>query len=625
MAIAEKKAGPRSRLYISAAEKYVSMLSEKGIQVVIGHAPATDGKGTIYLPALPEDASEDKRIQWLAYAMHEQAHFHGSSDPSKMPQKKAQHFCINAVDDIRVERMQEETYPGIPDHRRHAYQLDMDEFLGKELSEASASDPGKLVIALLKYMIVKVRVQQMKAPIDVPASPDILEYYKKFLRVFEPRLNTIKTFQQAMDLGTESYALLKDIIKDAQQDQSQDPDQGQGSGSQPDPDEESDEDQDSQGSDSDEEPDEDQDSGSSKSSGEESGEDQDSGSSKSSGSDSDEEPDEDGDPSSSTEPDEDQDSGTGDDDTDAEEAAQEVLDELDDGEGIETVADRYKDAVDALAKAGGYKVLNGIQDDISFNYEAPNAYVERGKVLLGAAGTRMTKFFVSKTRETVDFNQHRGRFDMKAFVSDASDARKDVFNSTRPGSLDKAAVSFAIDNSGSMDGDRIEKAYQILGGLLYYLDRAGIPSEAAGFTAYGSTQEEYRNGRVIIKIVKTFDESFKGKPRLRCHPPVEKRYTIELECLKFLAPRLYRRPEGKRILFVLSDGDPDANNSILTGKLIVAYKEYIQRLRDLGIIVIGFGIDTNVSKYFGTDCINTATNNLGDEIVKKLTEILNRR
>jgi cobalamin biosynthesis protein CobT len=233
--------------------------------------------------------------------------------------------------------------------------------------------------------------------------------------------------------------------------------------------------------------------------------------------------------------------------------------------------------------------------------------------------------FVSKSRESVDFNQHRGRFDMKAFVSDASDQRRDVFSSIRPGSLDKAAVSIAIDNSASMSGQRITKAYQILGGLLYYLDKAGVPVEAAGFTAKDCYDSDHRDAPVVISVVKTFDEPFKGHPVLRCHPPAYCNLTIELDCLKFLAPRLYKRPEGKKVLFVLSDGEPCTGNSNLTRKLVVAYKEYIARLREVGIIVVGFGIDTDVTEYFGTDCINTQTNNLGEEIVKKLTEILNRR
>lgn len=621
MAIKEK-AGRKARLYINSMEKYVSMLSDKGIRVVVGHAPATDGKGTIYLPNLPEEATPEQKIQYLAYAMHEQAHFHGKSDPSKMPSKKMWHFCINAVDDIRVERLQEVAYPGIPDTRRHAYQLDMDMFLSKELLDADAKDkPRDFLITLLKYMIIKIRVQQMKAPISVIGSKDILDYYAKYLMVFESRLDYISTFQESMDLGTEIYGLLKDILKEAltpppppkpeppKPEEASDDDEGDKS--EDDKSEDNNENDEKSEEDDNEEDDKSEEDESDDESEEDSGDEEDDKS----------EDDEEGSRAKSD------DEESDDDEEDKSEEAIDLLEDMNEGgDDIATLADKYKDALEGMVNGDDYAVKNGVVDDISYNTELDHNYVDRGKALLGVAGAQMTRVFISKSRESVDFNQRRGRFDMKAFISDASDQRRDVFSNVKPGGLDKAAVSFAIDNSGSMlDYYKIHKAYEILGGILYYLDKAGVPTEAAGFTATKSTSEVYRTGAVTIKVVKTFDESFKGKALLRCHPPSYMDLTIELECLKFLAPRLYKRPEGKKVLFVLSDGDPWAGDPALTDKLKVAYVNYIKMLRDAGIIVIGFGIDTDVTTYFGTDCINTSCGNLGEEIVKKLSEILNRR
>jgi len=607
MAIKEK-AGRKARLYINSMEKYVSMLSDKGIRVVVGHAPATDGKGTIYLPNLPDDATDEQKIQYLAYAMHEQAHFHGQSDPSKMPTKKMWHFCINAVDDIRVERLQEVAYPGIPETRRHAYQLDMDMFLSKELLDADAKDkPRDFLTTLLKYMIIKIRVRQMKAPISVIGSKDILDYYAKYLMVFESRLDSISTFQESIDLGTEIYDLLKDILKEALTPPKPDPSEPE-DGS----DDESDEgSEDEEGSGSKSDDDDESDEGSEDEEG--------------SGSKSDDESDEEGseDEEGSGFKSDDEDEG------DKSKEAMDLLEDMDDGDDdIATLADKYKSALEEMVNGAEYAVMNGVVDDISYNTEEDSSYsyVDSGKALLGVAGAQMTRVFISKSRESVDFNQRRGRFDMKAFISDASGQRHDVFSNIKPGGLDKAAVSFAIDNSSSMEEDyKIQKAYRILGGILYYLDKAGVPTEAAGFTANNSSSSDYRDGGVFIKVVKTFDESFKGKALLRCHPPWYRNLTVELDCLKFLAPRLYKRPEGKKVLFVLSDGDPYTGNTALTAKLKVAYVNYIKMLRDAGIIVIGFGIDKDVSAFFDTDCINTECDNLGEEIVKKLTEILNRR
>ena len=664
MAIKPLKGGNKSRLFISAAEKYVSMLSDKGIQVVIGHAPATDGIRTIFLPELPENATREKVVQWMAYAQHEQAHFHGKSVPQKMSKKKFEHFCQNAVDDVRVENGQEQEYPGIRENRQEAYQYDLDEFLAKELKNATAKNLPALLPSLLKYMIFHNRVHQMGAQIDIDASDDIYNYYEDYLKKYERRLHSQKSFNDSLKLGSdiyeELYALVKDEL-DQQDPQQGDPQDGDGDG---DPQDGDPQDGSSQGSsqdpqdkddpqgkgDSDDSDSDDSPSGSSKGGKDSDG---DNGDNNSSSSSSDEDDSEDGEgdedsqdqDSDSSDDDEDNDaqasdSSQGDEDSDdAEEKARqreeelakrakELMDSLDQ-QDHQTPADKLKDAVDKIARGnhGKYQVANGVKDDISYNFEHPSGpdYVDAGRKLLGSAGAKMTRLFVSQTRESIDFNQMRGKFDMRAFASDYNDTRKDLYTQVRPGSLDKAAISFAIDNSDSMGGLRIQKAYAILGGILSHLDRAGIPTEAAGFTGEGSSSHVARNQPVTIKVVKTFDEPFRGKSTLRCHPSYELNITVELDCLKWLAPRLYQRPEGKKVLIVLSDGEPNVGNSTLNNKMKRAYKAYIQRLREHGFFVIGFGIECDVSEYFGEDCICTSTNNLGGEIVKKLTEILNRR
>jgi hypothetical protein len=61
-------------------------------------------------------------------------------------------------------------------------------------------------------------------------------------------------------------------------------------------------------------------------------------------------------------------------------------------------------------------------------------------------------------------------------------------------------------------------------------------------------------------------------------------------------------------------------------KLQRAYKEYIDICRKAGIKIFGIGIgDINLEEYFGTDWVAVGAQNVGETLLKKLTEILNRR
>jgi len=575
----------RARLFTTRMEMLISILSEKGIKIVPGSSPATNGVDTVYMPWIADDATEEDFLKYFCSAAHEQSHFHGKSIVKKMPKKKLAHFCVNAVDDIRCEYLQEEAYPGLVGYRKREYKIDCEGFLKKEFEAANKSDITGLIIAMLKYMIVKNRVRQLKADdVVLYASEDLVVYYCKYLSDIEDVLDDMDGFAHALRVGDVIYNRIKELITDDETEKSKEKgEDGKGESTLPD---------------------------------------------------GESEPGEDG----KGEPEEEREAKAKAEEEAAKKAEEDAIkaevkkkmDELDAEEDMKTVADEYRDDVEAIAaeNPAAYRSANGVRDRLE--RPIPNLTrgfdtLKRGKLLLGSVGSRMTKLFVAQTRKRHLHRQFEGRLDVRAVVGDYSDTRTDLFSRDTPGRLDKAAVSFAVDNSGSMSGERIRKAYEILSGLLYYLDKAGIPCEAMGFTAGTNRSETVRDAAVIHSLIKEFDEPFKKKTISRCYAPGRLAQNIELEALRFLAPRLFQRAEGKKIMFVLSDGEPWFGSYVMEKRMTVAYIAYINRLREMGIYVIGFGIDCDVSEFFGEDSINTKTANLGDAIVKKLTEILNRK
>jgi cobalamin biosynthesis protein CobT len=313
------------------------------------------------------------------------------------------------------------------------------------------------------------------------------------------------------------------------------------------------------------------------------------------------------------------------------EAVKKALEDIEEhADELKSITEEVAEDINALADSADapYMVHEGVRDRIGYKEEGPlhiaEEYRDQGIKLLGSAGSRMTRLFVGLNRPKNLHNRFEGRFDMRSFTADALDRRTDVYNQKIQPRIDKAAVSFMIDNSGSMGGTPIQRTYQMLSAMLMYLSRAMIPTEAVGFTADTAYSYRYRDCPVYLQIVKQFDDPYDRKVLQRCVPPEFMSQNAEVDCLRWMVPRLYARPEKKKILFILGDGEPCIGNYALNAKLAAAYREYIGLCRQAGIIVFGFGIKCNLSWIFGEDFISVDSYDMGDKILDKLTEVLNR-
>jgi cobalamin biosynthesis protein CobT len=243
--------------------------------------------------------------------------------------------------------------------------------------------------------------------------------------------------------------------------------------------------------------------------------------------------------------------------------------------------------------------------------------------MLGPKASQLTKLFVQQTKPRTLHNRTNGSLDVIALANDIHDTRDDIYSNNQGAKLDKAAVTFLVDNSGSMS-KQIGDMYAILSGILMHLSRACIPTEAIGYTvAGGCRSEKWRDVPAYISIIKEFKEPYGGKVMRRCTQPYLMDETNDLDGMRFAVPRLWARPEKKKIIMVLCDGKPSMGN--LTSVLSKAYKEYIEICRKAGIIVFGIGIGADLKEFFGDDFVSVDTYDVGDVLLTKLTQILNRK
>jgi len=176
------------------------------------------------------------------------------------------------------------------------------------------------------------------------------------------------------------------------------------------------------------------------------------------------------------------------------------------------------------------------------------------------------------------------------------------------------AVTLLIDCSGSMRGKRIHTAAQASYAMSSVLDRINIVHEVIGFTTKHG-EEHNKNARsfnhngkevyysrmegLYMPIIKGFTErlTLDNRNRFAWLPHATFFNTnVDGECLQIAAQRLSQRKEARKIIMVLSDGNPNGHGP--TPTLNKHLKATVADLTRSGFEVIGIGIDTDSVKQF---------------------------
>ena len=176
------------------------------------------------------------------------------------------------------------------------------------------------------------------------------------------------------------------------------------------------------------------------------------------------------------------------------------------------------------------------------------------------------------------------------------------------------AVTLLIDNSGSMSGEPIKTAMSAGYALAQTLERINVPCEVLGFST-GSTPTSVRAeiraseaaiGRaythydtLTMKVFKDFKERMTPGVKQSMGYMAQRQEDMasngDGDALLAAGERLLRRPEERKILIVLSDGQPAVSLSSwnLKGELHAHLHMVIADLAKNGVETFGIGIDSD--------------------------------
>lgn len=197
------------------------------------------------------------------------------------------------------------------------------------------------------------------------------------------------------------------------------------------------------------------------------------------------------------------------------------------------------------------------------------------------------------------------------------------------------AVSIALDASGSMSSVKMDVARDALRALLAALHDLKIPTEAFTFTTGDAFDADRaasetgisstdirlrftRFGNLEIGLIKRFEDTLKVAVR-RLPNIVGTGLTPIGEALEIGARRLLPRPENRKILLILTDGQPCCESS---GSAAFTHAIHVaRRISNAGIDLVGVGIlDTTLRSIVDNTIV---VNQIGD-LPAQLCKLLGR-
>jgi cobaltochelatase CobT len=200
-----------------------------------------------------------------------------------------------------------------------------------------------------------------------------------------------------------------------------------------------------------------------------------------------------------------------------------------------------------------------------------------------------------------------------------SDLQELITAARRSNATSRVCVTILLDNSGSLRGEPIQAIAAASSLASRLLSEAGIPNEVLGYTTRawkgGQSREQWlANGRPLLPgrlndlrhiVYKDFSQTFQeadiGFSAMLTNGILKE--NIDGEALPWAASRGASRSEPRKILLVVSDGAPVDDSTLSVNPKDILHKHLMESISTLRaskeVELYGFGLDYNVSRYFG--------------------------
>lgn len=313
------------------------------------------------------------------------------------------------------------------------------------------------------------------------------------------------------------------------------------------------------------------------------------------------------------------------------------LDEESQGQDLqEVLSERLSQALDELIANGelGYTsrrdndqhLIPEIDDRVRSSFKRDHESVSAGVASLTRS---MEQALRALTQCRKDPYQYEGSLDFDRLVALTKGIGKDLYYQVQPGMKIDTAISIIIDESGSM-GDKVEETRLAALAIGEALNALKIPFEIFGTTTgnngYNTPALEgfSRTNPIVYRHYKGFGENWMAvRPRISTTGSHSN--NIDGEAVEYAANNLKHRPERRKVIFSLSDGQPCGGHGYKSDEEMA--KNLVQvckRERKNGIEIFGLGINTDEPKRFYGEkfFVPLHRGKMGNEFAKELAKIV---
>ena len=249
---------------------------------------------------------------------------------------------------------------------------------------------------------------------------------------------------------------------------------------------------------------------------------------------------------------------------------------------------------------------------------------------------QMKRILISEKRCKWVGGKRKGVINPTTLAAASKGTSKSVYRQRKIGKKVNSTVSILVDLSASMgasqpDSIRENKMTVARNTAILLAETLNgiVPFEILGFTGdlrihKGDAKSFSRWGSLDMLYFKKFNETFgnEQKKRLICMDSFSENY--DGESVQFAAKRLLDQPEQKKILFVLSDGNPAAGRCDWK-KLAPHLKSVVDDLSKIDDLhIVAFGIKTDAPKHYYPNhiIINDPAEDLAKTVMVELNKIL---
>ena len=274
-----------------------------------------------------------------------------------------------------------------------------------------------------------------------------------------------------------------------------------------------------------------------------------------------------------------------------------------------------------IAKTDRYLIYTTEGDKIELITEGDKSgtveFLRQTRAMVNVLLKRMRLNLLSYTQASWESDKRRGKINPGAIFRVSVGTSKRVFRQRVESPGFDTVASLWIDHSGSMEGDKLVLAAK--SALLFgeVLNELGIPFEVCGYstTDYCTGKERFRRaseeerqvftrfGNLWVGVYKSFEEDWR-RCRHRClrMSRNQKCNTYDGESIRLATARLLRRSEKRRILFVFNDGMPYPNLGDFAPQHARYLKEIVPQAEKL-VELFAVGIESESVKEFYSNSV----------------------